>query len=82
LEPEAVEPTLERLLRSLDRWLAASTEEVLEALQSRDALRGQSVRWAGGEGEASGMDGEGRLLVATEHGQVALDAGEVHLVRP
>jgi BirA family biotin operon repressor/biotin-[acetyl-CoA-carboxylase] ligase len=82
LGPDALEPTLERLLRSLERWIAASGEEVLQALRARDALRGQRVRWAGGEGEAAGVDGDGRLVVAAEHGPVALDAGEVHLVRP
>ncbi|MFL5823072.1 MAG: biotin--[acetyl-CoA-carboxylase] ligase [Solirubrobacteraceae bacterium] len=81
LEPEAVEPTLERLLRALEQWIAASGDEVLRALRDRDALRGQRVRWGGGEGEATGVDGEGRLVVATEQGPVALDAGEVHLVR-
>jgi hypothetical protein len=38
------------------------------------------VRWAEGEGEAAGIDGEGRLIVVTADGQVGLEAGEVHLV--
>jgi BirA family biotin operon repressor/biotin-[acetyl-CoA-carboxylase] ligase len=80
LEPEAVEPTLERLLDRLERWLEASPEQVLEALRGRDALAGREVRWAGGAGEAAGIDGEGRLVVLTEGGRTALDAGEVHLV--
>jgi BirA family transcriptional regulator, biotin operon repressor / biotin---[acetyl-CoA-carboxylase] ligase len=81
LEPADVEPTLERLVEELDRWLEASDEEVLEGVRARDALLGQLVRWAGGEGEAAGVDCEGQLLVMTEEGQVALKAGEVHLVR-
>ena len=82
LEPEALSPALEQLLAALGRWITAPAERVLEGVRSRDALRGQLVRWAGGQGEALGVDGDGRLLVAGEQGQVALDAGEVHLVRP
>ena len=80
LEPDAVEPTLERLLERLERWLEASPEQVLEALRGRDALAGREVRWAGGTGQAAGIDGEGRLVVLAEGGRTALDAGEVHLV--
>jgi BirA family biotin operon repressor/biotin-[acetyl-CoA-carboxylase] ligase len=80
LEPDAVEGTLGRLLALLEHWLDAPASEVLEALRSRDALAGKPVRWAGGEGEAAGIDGEGRLVVLTESGRTALDAGEVHLV--
>jgi BirA family transcriptional regulator, biotin operon repressor / biotin---[acetyl-CoA-carboxylase] ligase len=76
-----VEPTLEGLLQALGVWIASSPEDVLQAVRSRDTLRGQPVRWAGGQGEAAGLDGEGRLLVNTDRGQVALEAGEVHLVR-
>lgn len=82
LPREAVEPTLERLLERLGRWLEASPEQVLEALRGRDALSGREVRWAGGAGQAAGIDGEGRLVVLTEGGRTALDAGEVHLVGP
>jgi BirA family biotin operon repressor/biotin-[acetyl-CoA-carboxylase] ligase len=79
LAPDALEPTLERLLRSLERWLAAPPSAVLEAVRARDALRNHSVQWTGGEGRAAGIDAEGRLLVDTSSGRVALDAGEVHL---
>ncbi len=81
LGPQALSPALELLLAALGRWITAPAELVLEAVRSRDALCGQLVRWAGGQGEAIGVDGDGRLLVAGEEGQVALDAGEVHLVR-
>lgn len=81
LEPAAVEPTLHRLLESLGRWIVAPPEQVLDAVRTRDALRGHPVRWAGGQGEAIGVDGDGRLLVSSDGGEVALDAGEVHLVR-
>lgn len=77
---EAIEPTLERLMERLERWTAATAEHVLEAVRARDALEGRHVRWAEGEGQAAGIDGEGRLIVATADGQVGLEAGEVHLV--
>jgi BirA family biotin operon repressor/biotin-[acetyl-CoA-carboxylase] ligase len=79
LEPEAIEPTLRTLLAALGTWLAATPEEVLAAVRDRDALRGREIRWSGGHGRAEGIDGDGRLLVITEDGPRALDAGEVHL---
>ncbi len=80
LDPEAIEPTLERLLESLERWITASPEAVLDAFRARDALRGRAVRWAGGEGRGAGVDGEGRLVVETAQGTATLEAGEVHLL--
>lgn len=80
LEPSAVEPTLETLLRAIERALALPSAEALEAWRARDALRGRRIAWNGGEGTAAGLDGEGRLVVDLDSGgQVALDAGEVHL---
>lgn len=79
LTVDDVEPTLSRLLERLERWLAAAQDAVLEALRERDALLGRQVRWAGGAGEAAGVDGDGRLVVATGSGQVTLEAGEVHI---
>jgi BirA family biotin operon repressor/biotin-[acetyl-CoA-carboxylase] ligase len=82
LEPEAIEPTLRRLLDALTRWVAAPAAEVLAAVRDRDELRGQRVRWAGGEGTGIGIDDDGRLLVAPSDGpEIALEAGEVHLER-
>ena len=82
LGPEAIEPTLGRLLERLEHWTAAGPAQVLEAVRARDALRGRRVRWADGEGQAAGIDGDGRLIVSTATGQVGLEAGEVHLVGP
>jgi BirA family biotin operon repressor/biotin-[acetyl-CoA-carboxylase] ligase len=79
LEPEAIEPTLAKLLEGLTRWLGASEPEVLAAVRGRDALRGRQVRWAAGEGTGAGIDDDGRLIVQTSDGPVSLDAGEVHL---
>jgi BirA family biotin operon repressor/biotin-[acetyl-CoA-carboxylase] ligase len=79
LEPDAVEGVLEQLLEALELWLGAAESSVLDAVRERDALRGQPVRWAGGSGVGGGIDGDGRLIVVTDAGRVALDAGEVHL---
>lgn len=79
LAPADVEPLLARLLAALERWIAADPDTVLDALRGRDALLGRPVRWAGGSGDAAGVDGDGRLVVATASGQVTLEAGEVHL---
>jgi BirA family transcriptional regulator, biotin operon repressor / biotin---[acetyl-CoA-carboxylase] ligase len=76
---EEIEPTLMRLLDGLERWLAAPAHRVLAALRERDALLGKHVRWRGGQGQAAGIDGDGRLLVTVDGGEVALDSGEVHL---
>ena len=73
------ESVLADLLDSLDEWLAAPDEVVLAAWSERDALRGERVRWAGGEGTAAGIDASGGLIVETRTGRVTLGAGEVHL---
>ena len=72
---------LAALVSALDRWIGAPPEAVLEAWRSRDALRGERVRWADGEGVADGIDDSGALRVQTDDGPVTLDAGEVHLLR-
>ena len=76
---DAIEPMVDELLGHLGQWIVAPAESVLRAVRERDALLGRPVRWAGGSGIGAGVDEEGRLLVATETGTVALDAGEVHL---
>jgi BirA family transcriptional regulator, biotin operon repressor / biotin---[acetyl-CoA-carboxylase] ligase len=75
----STEAVLASLLDSLDEWLEAPDEAVLAAWRERDALRGEPVRWTGGEGTAEGIDASGALIVATGSGRVTLDAGEVHL---
>ena len=76
-----VEAILGALLPSLDRWLGASRAAVLEAWRERDALRGERVRWEGGEGTAAGIDESGALVVVTEEGRITLESGEIHLLR-
>jgi BirA family transcriptional regulator, biotin operon repressor / biotin---[acetyl-CoA-carboxylase] ligase len=80
LEPAAIEPTLALVLRSLERWIDAPAASVLEAVRARDALLDREVRWTTGRGRAVGIDDDGRLLVRTDGGSHALDAGEVHLI--
>ncbi len=77
----SVDEVLAALVERLDHWLSAPPSPVLDAWRSRDALKGGRVRWADGEGVASGIDDSGALLVETDDGRVTLDAGEVHLLR-
>jgi BirA family biotin operon repressor/biotin-[acetyl-CoA-carboxylase] ligase len=78
--PDAIEPTLERLLAALARRLAEPTGEILDAWRARDALYGREIAWDSGRGLAQGIDGAGRLIVALGGGRrTTLDAGEVHL---
>jgi BirA family biotin operon repressor/biotin-[acetyl-CoA-carboxylase] ligase len=77
---DAIEPTLERLLDALARRLGAPTAQTLDAWRARDALRGREIAWSSGSGRAQGIDAAGHLLVELDgDGQIALDAGEVHL---
>jgi BirA family transcriptional regulator, biotin operon repressor / biotin---[acetyl-CoA-carboxylase] ligase len=80
-EPTDLDPTLDRLLEALERWLAADQDTVIAAWRARDALEGRRIEWADGAGKAVGIDDAGRLLVGTSSGTLALDAGEVHLKR-
>ncbi len=82
LEPDEVEPTLQRLLASLQGWIGAEPGVVLERFRERDALLDRPLRWADGHGTGAGIDDDGRLVVRTGGGRVALEAGEVHLEAP
>ncbi len=75
LRREDREPVLAELLAALEARLQEPLEATVDALRARDALRGQRVRWDGGEGIAGGIDDAGRLIVGDER----LDSGEVHL---
>jgi BirA family transcriptional regulator, biotin operon repressor / biotin---[acetyl-CoA-carboxylase] ligase len=76
-----VEAILTSIMQSLDRWLGAPPPAVLDAWRRRDAIRGERVRWASGEGTAAGIDHSGALLVEVGEGRIALEAGEIHLLR-
>jgi len=79
--PATPESVLADLLESLTEWLSAPPDAVLAAWRSRDALKGERVRWSGGDGTANGIDDSGALQLETRNGPVTLDAGEVHLRR-
>jgi BirA family transcriptional regulator, biotin operon repressor / biotin---[acetyl-CoA-carboxylase] ligase len=72
---------LDAVLDALERRLADKPAAILAAWRERDVLRGSRVHWTTGEGTAAGLAEDGALLVDTDSGRVALDAGEVHLLR-
>lgn len=81
LPPAQLRPFAATLSEVLLKLLAASGDEIVRNLAARDALAGQHVRWAGGEGQASGVDQDGRLMVRADDGQLhLLSGGEVHLL--
>jgi BirA family biotin operon repressor/biotin-[acetyl-CoA-carboxylase] ligase len=79
LPEEALEDVLSRLLSRLTVWTTADDQAVLDAVRTRDALRGRPVSWTGGRGTAAGIDSQGRLVVDTDGGRTQLESGEVHL---
>ncbi|MGH3995456.1 MAG: biotin--[acetyl-CoA-carboxylase] ligase, partial [Pseudonocardiaceae bacterium] len=80
-EAHSRDVVLSALLVAIASRLGHAPEPILGEWRKRDALRGSRVVWTGGEGIAAGIDDSGALLVETGAGQVALDAGEVHLQR-
>ncbi len=80
LSPADVEPTLVAVLGRLEEWISVDAASLVGAVRDRDALYGREVQWADGRGVGAGIDADGRLLVTTDGGTVALDAGEVHLI--
>lgn len=82
LTPADIAPTRDRLLTELAEHLGLQEDVLLERWRARDALLGAPVRWSGGEGRAAGVDAAGRLRVERAGEVLALEAGEVHLLRP
>ncbi|WP_169449226.1 biotin--[acetyl-CoA-carboxylase] ligase [Patulibacter americanus] len=84
---DELEPVLAELLERLTAALDREPADLLHAWSARDVLAGAEIAWerpGGGDpgaGVADGVDAQGRLLVRTDVGVEALDAGEVHLVR-
>jgi BirA family biotin operon repressor/biotin-[acetyl-CoA-carboxylase] ligase len=72
-----------RLLAAVGEAIARLEESGLtsfsEDLARLDALRGARVEVSGVRGTAEGMDGDGRLLVRTEHGITPVVAGQVDI---
>lgn len=80
LAPRDVEPVLEAVLERLTERLAQPAAALLDDYRSSDSLAGRRIAWAGGAGEAQGIDGSGRLIVRTDAGdRLTLESGEVHL---
>jgi len=76
----SVRRALAALNESLERWVEAGGDEVLDTYRPRDLLCGRRISWEGGAGVAREVDERGHLVVDTEGGgEVALGAGEVHL---
>jgi len=77
------EAVLAMLLAELDRRYAAWCDEGLAVLgpelNARDFLLGRAVVAAGLAGTAAGIDGAGRLLVATPDGTIPVESGEIVL---
>ena len=80
LEPDAIEPLLQRLLFALEKRLSENALDTLAAWRKRDALFDRRVSWDGRRGLAQGVDNAGHLIVGLpDGGAIALSAGEVHL---
>lgn len=82
-------PDLEALLLdSVGRWLERVRDgrdaEIVAAFRARDCLAGKGVRISDGravvEGQADGIDDQGRLRVKTTSGPIAVATGTVQLV--
>ena len=76
------EPVLAAVLVALGRryeeWVGAGLEAVYDGLGPRDFLRGRRVSVNGTSGTAVKIDREGRLEIATGHGEVVtVESGEV-----
>lgn len=72
-------------LRQAYEELATDPQQLLQELRSRCLLTGTDVRYQSGgsvqRGRCVGIDGEGALLVQSDHGVQALRSGEVWQVR-
>jgi BirA family transcriptional regulator, biotin operon repressor / biotin---[acetyl-CoA-carboxylase] ligase len=87
MTPADVEPTLTQLLHALEQRLSEPAQSTLRAWRAKDALRGREIAWGTHgvdgppqRGQAEGIDGTGRLIVAlADGGRTTIGAGEVHL---
>jgi len=75
---EVLDAVLEALGERYERWLEGGLDAVYDGLGPRDFLRGRRVGVNGTEGTVEMIDRDGRLRIATGHGEsVAVDSGEV-----
>ena len=83
--PEVVAALLDGIASAYGRWLDGGFESLRAGYESRLTLAGSPVRVSNldgsviAEGIAHGVDEQGRLLVESERGVVAVTAGEVTL---
>jgi BirA family biotin operon repressor/biotin-[acetyl-CoA-carboxylase] ligase len=75
---EVLDAVLDLLGERYEQWLTGGLDAVYDGLGPRDFLRGRQVSVNGKEGTAEMIDREGRLRIATGHGEsVAVESGEV-----
>ena len=73
-----LDAVLEALGARYEQWLEGGLDAVYDGLGPRDFLRGRPVTVDGTSGVAELIDRDGRLRIATGHGQsVAVESGEV-----
>jgi BirA family biotin operon repressor/biotin-[acetyl-CoA-carboxylase] ligase len=76
--PGSLEGALRELLGALELRIEEGAEAVVAALAERDALMGEPVSWAGGEGVGAGIAPDGSLLVRLADGtETRVSSGEV-----
>ncbi len=73
-----LDAVLDALANRYESWCAGGLDAVYEGLAPRDFLRGRRVTVEGTVGTAAKIDREGRLEIATGHGEVTVvESGEV-----
>jgi BirA family transcriptional regulator, biotin operon repressor / biotin---[acetyl-CoA-carboxylase] ligase len=75
---EVLDAVLEALGDRYEAWLTGGLDAVYDGLGPRDFLRGRRVSVDGTSGTAELIDRDGRLRIATGHGEsVTVESGEV-----
>ena len=74
----ALDAVLDALGRRYEEWVAGGLDAIYDGLGPRDFLRGRPVSVNGVSGVAELIERDGRLRIATGHGEsVAVESGEV-----
>jgi BirA family transcriptional regulator, biotin operon repressor / biotin---[acetyl-CoA-carboxylase] ligase len=72
---------LQSILARLDNWTQATPDQIIHAVQSRDALRGKQVTVQIGDttifGRATGINADGALTLATQTGVQSIPIGSI-----
>ena len=75
---EVLDAVLADLATRYEQWIGGGLDAVYDGLGSRDFLRGRRVTVDGTSGTAELIDRDGRLRIATGHGEsVVVESGEV-----